>query len=172
MLYFFIFTISTFTKRSRHIDTFGSKLIICIPSLSCETVRQCQQLLTIAKDAFLNQMVDKPTMITETKSSIQDLSLTDNDTLVNKTGVIPRISDLKAVFMESSLRPTKKSPTPRRVYKYHPADYEGFKKEFLEFTRDINEQATEMDSQTIWTSFKTTIHRLMEKLHPTQDSTW
>ena len=74
--------------------------------------------------------------------------------------------DHEAVFVESSLRPTKKSPSLRRVYKYHQADYEGFKKEFREFARDINEQATEMDSQTIWTSFKTTIHRLMEKYIP------
>ena len=74
--------------------------------------------------------------------------------------------DHEAVFIESSLRTTKKSPSPRRVYKYHRADYEGFKKEFREFARDINEQATEMNSQAIWTSFKTTIHRLMEKYIP------
>ena len=111
-------------------------------------------------------MVDEPTRITETKSSILDLFLTNNDTLVNQTRVIPGISDHEAVFIESSLRPTKKSSSPRPVYKYHRADYEGFKKEFREFARDINEQATEMDSQTIWTSFKTTIHRLMEKYIP------
>ena len=34
---------------------------------------QCQQLLTIAKDTFLNKMVDEPTMLTGTKSSILDL---------------------------------------------------------------------------------------------------
>ena len=124
---------------------------------------QCQQLLTITKDAFLNQMVDEPTRITETKSSILDLFLTNNDTLVNQTQVIPGISDHEAVFIESSLRPTKKSPSPRRVYKNHQSDYDGFKKEFREIARDINEQTTEMDSQTILTSFNTAIHRLMEK---------
>ena len=44
------------------------------------------------------------------------------------------------MFIESSLRPTKKSPLPRLVHKYHQADFEGFKKEFRGFARDINEQ--------------------------------
>ena len=127
---------------------------------------QYQQLLTIAKDAFLNQMMDEPTRITETKSNILDLFLTNNDTLVNQTRDIPGISNHEAVFVESSMRPTKKSTSPRRLYKYHRADYEGIKREFGELARKINEQATEMDILTTWTSFKTTIHRLMEKYIP------
>ena len=118
---------------------------------------QCQQLLTIAKDTLLNQ-VDEPTRITETKSSILDLFLTNNNTLVNQTRIKSGISDHEAVFIEFSLRPAKKPPSPRPVYKYERA----FKMEFREFARDINEKAAEMDSRTIWTSFKTTIHRLME----------
>ena len=64
---------------------------------------QCQQLLTIAKDAFLNQMVDGPTRITENKSSILDLFLTNNDTLVNQTRDIPGISDHEAFFVKVQL---------------------------------------------------------------------
>ena len=128
---------------------------------------QCQKLLTIAKDAFLSQMVDEPTRITETNSNIfLDLFLTNNDILVNQTRVIPGISEHEAVFIESSLRPIKKSPSPRRVYKYHRADYDGFKREFRELAGNISEQASELDLQTIWTSFKTTIHRLVEKYIP------
>ena len=124
---------------------------------------QCQKLLTIAKDAFLSQLVDEPTRITETNSNILDLFLTNNDTLINQTRVIPGISDHEAVLIKSSLRPIKKSPSPRRVYKYHRADYDGFKREFREFAGNISKQASELDIQTIWTSFKTSIHRLMEK---------
>ena len=98
-----------------------------------------------AKDAFLNQMVGEPTRITETKYSIPDLFLTNNDTFVNQTRVIPRISDHEAVFVESSLSSTRKSPLPRQVYKYHRADYDGFKKEFREFARDS------MSRQQKWT---------------------
>ena len=60
----------------------------------------------------------------------------------------------------------KKSPSPRRVYKYYRADYHGFKREFQEFAGNIREQTSELDIQTIWTSFKTTIHMLMEKYIP------
>ena len=122
--------------------------------------------LTIAKDTFLNQMVDEPTRITGAKSSILDLFLTNNDTLINQTPVIPGISNHKAVFIESSLKPTKKSPTPHRVYKYHQVDYEGFKRELREFAKNIKEHEPKMDRKTIWTSFKATIHRLMEKCIP------
>ena len=73
------------------------------------------------------------------------------------------------MFIESSLRPTQKSPSPRQIYKYHQAHYEGFEKKFREFARDMNEQATKMDSQTIWTSFKTTFHRHGE-IHSTQET--
>ena len=103
---------------------------------------QCQKLLTISKDAFLSQMVDEPTMITETNSNILDLFLTNNDTLVHQTQVIPGISDHESVFIESSLRPIKKTLSLRRVYKCHRADYNGFKREFREFAGNISKQAS------------------------------
>ena len=63
---------------------------------------QCQQLLTIRKDAFLSQIVTEPTRITETSVSYLELFCTSNDTLVNQTRVIPSISDHEAVFVEST----------------------------------------------------------------------
>ena len=63
------------------------------------------QLLTIVKDMYLDQVVTEPTRITETSSSTFDLFFTSNQTLVNKVEVIPGVSDHEAVFIESSLRP-------------------------------------------------------------------
>ena len=89
---------------------------------------QCQQLLAIVKEAFLNQMVEEQARIAETKSSILDLFLTNIVTLINQTRVIPGISDHEAVFIESSLRPIKNSPSHHRVYKYQRIDYNGFRR--------------------------------------------
>ena len=42
---------------------------------------QCQQFLSIAKDNFQDQVVTKPTRITETTSTTLDLIFTNNNTL-------------------------------------------------------------------------------------------
>ena len=65
------------------------------------------QLLTIVKDMYLDQVVTEPTRITETSSSTLDLFFTSNQTLVNKVEVIPGFSNHEAVFIESSLRPMR-----------------------------------------------------------------
>ena len=111
-------------------------------------------------------MVTEPTWITESSSSILDLFFTNNDTLVNQVRVLPGILDHEAVFIESSLRPMKKISSPRRVYKYHKADYDNFRKDFLKFSEEFVEQVSTMDIQTMWNKFKTTIHTLMEKHIP------
>ena len=98
---------------------------------------QCHQFLSIVKDNFLDQVVTEPTRITETSSTTLDLFFTNNTTLVNQVHVIPGISDHEAVFIESSLRPMKNTPAPRKIFQYRKADYEGFKRELNDFTPDF-----------------------------------
>lgn len=81
--------------------------------------RNCQQLLDLANDHGLEQMVKSPTHYTDTTEAILDLFLTNNATLVNKVEVIPGISDHEAVFIESSLRPDKTKKPPRKVLQYN-----------------------------------------------------
>ena len=50
---------------------------------------QCNQLLTIMRNSFLDQVVSEPTRITETTPSTLDLFFTSNQTLINKVEVIP-----------------------------------------------------------------------------------
>ena len=127
---------------------------------------QCKELLNASKDAFLTQMVTEPTRITESSSNSLDLFFTNNDTLVNQVRVIPGISDHEAVFIESSLRPMKKASSPRRVFKYHKADYDSFNKDFQRFSEEFMEQVMTMDIEVMWKKFKTTIQTLMEKHIP------
>ena len=88
---------------------------------------QSNQLLTIMRDSFLDQVVSKPTWITETISSTLDLFFTSNQTLINKVEVIPGISDHEAVFIESSLKPLNVKIPARKVYQYRKGDYEGMR---------------------------------------------
>ena len=129
---------------------------------------QCHEFLSIVKDNFLDQVVTEPTRITETSSTTLDLFFTNITTLVNQVHVIPGISDHEAVFIESSLRPMKNTPAPRKIIQYRKADYEGFKRELNDFTPDFLQKATSPNSDinSLWTDFKCKIHELMEKYIP------
>ena len=107
-------------------------------------------------------------LTTETSSTTLDLFLTNNTTLVIQVHVISCISDNKAVFIESSLRPMKNTPASRKIFQYRKADYEGFKRELHDFTPDFLQKATypESDIYSLWTDFKCKIHELMKKHIP------
>ena len=95
-------------------------------------------------------VLGEPTTITETKSSTLDLFLT-NCTLVKQVRVIPGISDHEAVFIKSSLRALKNTPSPRRIYKYIYlwADYDGVRNGFRKFAQNISVEPPELGIQTL-----------------------
>ena len=64
---------------------------------TCSSVSK--QLLNLAKDSYLDQMVTQPTRITETTANTLDLFFTSKATLINKVETIPGISDHEAVFI-------------------------------------------------------------------------
>ena len=76
------------------------------------------QMLTLTKDFYLDQMITEPTRITETTVNTLELFFTSNFTLINKVEIIPGISDHEAVFIESSLCPMKVKIPPRKVFQY------------------------------------------------------
>ena len=115
---------------------------------------QCQQLLSIAKYSFLEQVVTEPTRVTETSSNMLDLFFTNNETLVNQVHIVPGIADHEAVFLESSLRPIKAKAAPRKVYQCKKADYEGFKSELREYATEFQNMSNSEDFDTLWTKFK------------------
>ena len=79
---------------------------------------QTSQLLSVVKDAFLEQMISSFMNITVYSSNLLDLLLTNNRTLVNKCEVIHGIWDHEAIYVESSMRPMKVKTPPRKVFKY------------------------------------------------------
>ena len=97
-------------------------IIIIIDIIWEEESSISNQLLSIAKDSFLEQVVTEPTRITETTSNILDLFFTSNPALINKVEVIPGIRDHEAVFIELSLRPMRVVTPPRKINKYKNAD--------------------------------------------------
>ena len=60
----------------------------------------------------------------------------------------------------------KKVTSPRKIFQYHKADYEGFKAELRDYTSDFLSKAPSTDINTLWKDFNTKIHQLMEKFIP------
>ena len=106
-------------------------------------------VLTINKYTFLSQMVTEPTRQTDTSASIIELFFTSNDTLMNQTRVLPGVLDHEAVFVESSLRPTKKQVCPRCIFKYQKADYDGFRQKLKKLIPSLLEKANTLDLNTL-----------------------
>ena len=127
------------------------------------------QLLTVMRDSFLDQVVMEPTRITETTSNTLDLFFTSNKTLINKVEILPGISDHEAVYViDSSLRPMKVNIPARKVYQYREADYKSMKEELKSFQKEFEEKAPTADVNELWTIFKYKIHSLMDQYVPSK----
>lgn len=129
-------------------------------------VTKSNQLLDIAKNAYLDQLVTEPTRITETCANTLELFFTNNQTLVNQVHVIPGISDHEAVFIESSLRPMKRKSVNRKVWQYRKADYQNLKKDITDFQQEFEALIPSTSINELWTIFKNKLLLMMKQYIP------
>ena len=127
-----------------------------------------KKLLTISKDNFLDQMVTKPTRITEVTDNTLDLFFCNNPSLVNRVEVIPGISDHEAIYAESSLRPSKTVTPPRKVHLYRKADFDSLKAELGHIKEDFLSIQHDSSPQELWNKFRTMVSELMKKYIPSK----
>ena len=82
--------------------------------------RLCQQLLTISRDNFLDQMVTEPTRITEDTENILNLFFCKNSPLVNRVEVTrgshPGISDHESTPIKNSVTIQEGPPIPQGLF--------------------------------------------------------
>ena len=128
----------------------------------------CKQLLTVAKDNFLEQMVSEPTRITEDTENVLDLSFSNNSSLVNRVEVIPGISDHETVYVESSLRPAKAQTPPRKVHIYNKADFPSIKAELRRKKEEFASMEPISSIQELWNKFRSMVSDLMTTYIPTK----
>ena len=128
----------------------------------------CNQLLTIAKDNYLEQMVIEPTRITEDTENVLDLFFSNNSSLVNRVEVIPGISDHETVYVESSLRPAKTQTPPRKVYIYNKADFSSMKAELRRIKETFISLEPVSTAQELWYKFSSSVSDLMTRYIPTK----
>ena len=114
---------------------------------------QCSQLLSVVKDAFIDQIVSSPTRRTEYTSNIIALFLTNNKTLLNKCEVVPGIGDHEAVFIESSMRHMKVKTPPRKIYQHKKANYDQMLEDLREYQTLFREQSRDFSADATWKAF-------------------
>ncbi len=78
----------------------------------------------LLNDFGLTQLITKPTR----GDNILDLVLTNNPSIVNKTEVLPGISDHDCCFAEFDINPKTNKQKPRHIPLYNKADWDSFKK--------------------------------------------
>ncbi len=83
------------------------------PSAKGQHVNTATQLINIADDHGLTQMVDKPTRLTETTANTLDLFFTNCPSMVNRCEVIPGISDHDIPLLDVSTRIVLNKTAPR-----------------------------------------------------------
>ena len=82
----------------------------------------CSQLINIAHDRFLQQLVIEPTRITGNSENILGLLFSNNSSLVSNVEVIPGMYDHETVYVKASLRSHCNPVQPRKNVCYKKAD--------------------------------------------------
>ncbi|KAL8567466.1 hypothetical protein ACOMHN_010057 [Nucella lapillus] len=132
-------------------------------------VAMSNELLSVAQDANLAQMVDEPTRITDSTSTTLDLFFTNNHTLINSVKVIPGISDHEAVYVESSLHPIATKTARRKILRYHKANFATIMDELINFQNEFQESASQCNINDLWITLRSKITSLIQEHIPSKD---
>ena len=129
---------------------------------NCPTPAQHNIFIDILADHGLSQIVDQPTRGENTF----DLIAVNNITLVNRSEVIPGISDHDAVFAEIDIRPQRYKQDKRRIPLYKKADWEKIETQLTITNQYIQDHVNSESTDSLWNKFKSDLHTAIDKHIP------
>ena len=129
---------------------------------NCPSPAQHNLFIDILADHGMSQIVDQPTRGENTL----DLIAVNNLTLVNRTEILPGISDHDAVFAEIDIRPKRYGQAKRKIPLYKKADWEGIASQINTTDQHIQEHANSESTDSLWNKFKSDLHAAIEKHVP------
>ena len=117
-------------------------------------------MIDLANDFNLEQMVTEPTR----KDKILELFFTNNPSLVEKSVVIPGMSDHDGIpLLVINTSPKISKPNPCRVYVYSKADMSSIKNKINEFSEEFCDTSPSDESvESMWNRFKTHLKETMD----------
>ena len=123
-------------------------------------------LLEISNDFGLEQIVREPTRINNTL----DLFFTTNPTLVERSTIVPGISDHDGIpLIITSCKPRVIKQKPRKIYTYHKANTQALKEDLLKWSNNF--ATKDMSTKTVdemYTEFQTALNSAMNSHIPTK----
>ena len=125
----------------------------------------CEALLTFVEDSGLTQLQREPTR----ESSVLDLYLTNNPTLVKGTYTIPGISDHDIIVIDSIIKPVIQRKQPQTIYKFSNANWEDAKKDTATFSASFIDNNTN-DVHTNWDILKAHLNNIISTHIPSRKS--
>ncbi len=126
-----------------------------------------KELLSIMNDFSLEQMVTSPTR----QGSILDLFFTTNTSLVEKSIVLPGMSDHDGIpNIVLSTKPRKTKCQPRKIFVYKRADSDRMKEDLATLSSQISREFndTNCTAEDLWQTLKGGILNSMEKNIPSK----
>ena len=129
----------------------------------------CKQLLDIADEFSLHQLVNEPTR----KDRILDLFFTSNSSLVNQVMVTPGISDHDGIpLVDMSTKPKLGKQKPRKIFLYNKADTKKLKHDLKNMCeRTTSDTNSSKSVEELWLQFRDGINETMENNIPSKMST-
>ena len=116
-----------------------------------------EELLNIMQNHPLVQMQKQPTR----NESNLDLFLTNNESLVKSTSIIPAISDHEIVIIDSIIRPKIAKAAKRKIYKWYSVDWIEINENLSQFKQTFLELAANRTVEENWQELKHHINTLI-----------
>jgi hypothetical protein len=131
-------------------------------------IKQHQELLDLAADHSLTQLVDKATRNDKTL----DLLFSNYPSIINNIETIPPIGeadhDIILTSCNTSLRRCKANP--RKIFKYSKANWENIKQDLQTTYIELTQEHQNYDVDALWNHFKINLQKSMTKNIPTKIS--
>ena len=131
---------------------------------NCQNPQLHKRFGDILNNHGLTQLIKSPTR----GPNILDLILTNNPDAINRTEVIPGISDHDCCFAEINVNPLKLKQTPRKINLYNKADWVSFKTHLLHTHKTIVDLYETSPVEDLWSLLKEAITSGTEKFIPSK----
>ena len=117
-------------------------------------------------DNSLTQLVTQPTQ----QNNTLDLFLCNNPSLIENVKVLPGLADHDTVLVEGTISPIVNKQTPRKIYLFKRADWDGLRAHMESFNSAHAEQETKdcnasVDVESLWKSFVQLLNSDIEKFN-------
>ncbi len=118
----------------------------------------------ILNDHGLTQIIEEPTRADNTL----DLIITNRPNQINRTQILPGISDHNVVYTELEVKPVRKKQVPRSIPLYNKANWPAFREHVTQLATRIREIELASSVEELWCTFRDSMHKGIQTFIPSK----